>query len=55
MFAKMRDDLGQAEVESSRGRSKERTIKAKPRPKFPVRRRGTQPVTRIRQTTVLIC
>ena len=31
------------------------TIKAKPRPKFPVRKRGTKPVTRTRQTTVMIC
>ena len=30
------------DAKSCRGRSEERTIKAKPRPKFPVRKRGTK-------------
>ena len=51
----MREDLADTKVQSSRGRSsKERTIKAKPRPKFPVRKKGTKPVTRVRQTTVMV-
>lgn len=47
-------DIGQAKAVSSRGKSKERTIKRKPRPRFPVRKKGTKPVARVRQTTLLI-
>ena len=46
--------LGETDAESSRSRSKERTIKAKPRPKFSVRKRGTKASVRVRQTTVII-
>jgi len=36
-------DIGSSKAGSSRGRSKERTIKSKPRPKFPVRKLGAHP------------
>jgi len=47
-------DIGQTKSVSSRGKSKERTIKRKLRQKFPVRKVGAKPVTRVRQTTLLI-
>ena len=34
---------GETKAVSSRGRSTARTIKAKPKPKFPVRKRTTKP------------
>jgi len=50
----MRQDIGETRAESSRGIGKERSIKQKPRQKFPVRKRGTKAPTRIRQTTVIV-
>ena len=36
----MISDMASTQVSSNRGRSKPRTIKSKPRPRFPVRKRG---------------
>jgi hypothetical protein len=50
----MRADIGRARTVSSRGKSKQRSIKQKRRPKFPVRKRGTKLVTKVRQSSVMI-
>lgn len=39
----MMAQIASRKVSSSRGQGKERTIKSKPRPKFPVRKIGTTP------------
>jgi Transposase DDE domain len=43
VFGGMLNDIAKSKVVSSRGKSKERTIKRKPRSKFPVRKRGAKP------------
>ena len=37
--------IGTSKAVSSRGKSRVRTIKAKPRPRFPVQNRGIKPKT----------
>jgi len=46
--------IGEAKTVSSRGTSKERTIKKKPKCSFPVRKRGQKPVAKKRTTEVEI-
>jgi hypothetical protein len=51
----MREDIGNTKTSSSRGRSTQRCIKQKRRPKFTVRKQGAKPATRKRDTIVMIC
>jgi len=51
----MREDIGNTKTSSSRGRSTQRCIKQKRRPKFTVRKQGTKPATRKRDTVVMVC
>jgi len=41
----MLQGIGTSKTGTSRGKSKERTIKSKSRPKFPVRKFGSRPKT----------
>jgi hypothetical protein len=53
-LAKAVERIGQAKAVSSRGMSKERTVKKKPKCRFPVRKKGSKPVARKRAATVEI-
>jgi hypothetical protein len=50
----MRVDIGNTTAQRSPGRRAHRSIKAKPRPKFPVRKRSEKPWRRIEKTTNLL-
>ncbi|MEI7591395.1 MAG: IS4 family transposase [Deltaproteobacteria bacterium] len=53
-MAKAMERIGAAKAASSRGMSKERTIKKKPKCDFPVRKSGPKPVTKKREAKVEI-
>ena len=47
-------NIGASKAVSSRGKSKERTIKKKPKCSFPVRKTGVKPLTVKRELSVKI-
>jgi hypothetical protein len=54
VFGAMMEDIGRSKTVSNRGKSKSRTIKSKPRPRFPVRKRGTKSVANVFEKSVYI-
>ncbi|MGI8603126.1 MAG: hypothetical protein ACR2OZ_09010, partial [Verrucomicrobiales bacterium] len=54
VFGAMLVNIGTSKAVSSRGKSKERTIKKKPKCSFPVRKKGAKPVTEKRNLQVEI-